>query len=948
MSRAIQPKLALVAITVLLLLTHSLPSTAQGTPPATPQSPFADRHSLDIPFQYPRVPGEKLAPVSANFPAVSGWSKLTFASYRNLNDFEIYKANGDGSGQTQLTFDGNSDSTPNLNRGATQVAFVSDRDGNVEIYKVNTDGSGLTRLTFNDAGDYWPVWSPDGSHIAFYSYRDGDTNAEIYVMNADGSNPIRLTFTDARDRYPNWSPDGTKIVFVTTRRGPPEIWTMNADGSNQQVLTGCNNYCFSPSWSPDGTHLAFADDANNDEFDDLALINSDGSGRTYLGYSSGLTDYGYPVWAPDGQNIAYAKISWTIIDGYYYWVDAYINGIDVNTRSIYNLIGAGFDWYPDWKTTDAAAPASQVTALPQWSGSDLTIQWSGSDSGGAGLKSYDVQLRDGLSGAWTDWQLATSQTSATFTGSSGHTYYFRARARDNAFNLEAYPGGDGDTFTGIDFTAPTSSAASPAFATEPGFVVSWSGDDKESGVATYDVQYRDSLTSTWTAWLTSTAKTSGLFTSALGHTDYFQSRAIDNAGNAEAYPGNNGDTSTTTPGYALTGQVLNTQDQPLLFAAAQTTAPALNAPATDYNGAFTLYYNLTGTYTLTASHADYGALPPMPNLQVTSVTTAPTVYLPPLNDLIADGGFESGDFSTWSRAGDVTPVVTATSHTGNFAAQLGGALPAIVVTPTTPFTATADVSQTLGTLTASFLTALIDPAAVTTMTTFTVTGVPTLTGLLTDTQDLGQHFSLVAVLSDGTSLTATVSPITITLAYSDSVWQAAQVAGENTLAVWRFDDLAQQWQPLTTTLDTTNNLVTVTTTNLGLFALLGTPDLGPWRSAIEQTLTLNAPLTSSTLSLLYQVESATPGDDALRLTLTDPTQTLTYTLPLTVTGWAHGWWQLPDGISPTLTVRAELIQSQRTSTTSVVLDEFSLGTAKTNAHRVYLPFLANNTQLPFP
>jgi hypothetical protein len=51
-----------------------------------------------------------------------------------------------------------------------------------------------------------------------------------------------------------------------------------------------------------------------------------------------------------------------------------------------------------------------------------------------------------------DWQLATSATSASFTGQEYHTYFFRARARDNAGNMSTYSSGDAQTT--IDLTAP--------------------------------------------------------------------------------------------------------------------------------------------------------------------------------------------------------------------------------------------------------------------------------------------------------------------------------------------------------------------------------------------------------------------------------------------------------------------------------------------------------------
>ena len=73
-----------------------------------------------------------------------------------------------------------------------------------EIYVMNADGTGQTNLTSNSAWDAQPAWSTDGSQIAFVSDRDG--NDEIYVMSADGSNQTRLTSDPATDQQPAWSP----------------------------------------------------------------------------------------------------------------------------------------------------------------------------------------------------------------------------------------------------------------------------------------------------------------------------------------------------------------------------------------------------------------------------------------------------------------------------------------------------------------------------------------------------------------------------------------------------------------------------------------------------------------------------------------------------------------------------------------------------------------------
>jgi hypothetical protein len=70
----------------------------------------------------------------------------------------------------------------------------------------------------------------------------------------------------------------------------------------------------------------------------------------------------------------------------------------------------------------------------------FTVSWGGLDpSPGSGVSTYDIQVADGISGAWVDWLTNTTQTSAPYSGQRGHTYGFRVRARDVAGNLGAYP-----------------------------------------------------------------------------------------------------------------------------------------------------------------------------------------------------------------------------------------------------------------------------------------------------------------------------------------------------------------------------------------------------------------------------------------------------------------------------------------------------------------------------
>lgn len=104
---------------------------------------------------------------------------------------------------------------------------------------------------------------------------------------------------------------------------------------------------------------------------------------------------------------------------------------------------------------DQQAPTSSVLPLPIYSSNqEILVRWAGQDGAkGSGIVSYDVQYRTSPDGQWTDWQLATAQTQATFDGNDGYTYEFRCRARDAAGNVEQWPD-KAQAYTTVDTRPP--------------------------------------------------------------------------------------------------------------------------------------------------------------------------------------------------------------------------------------------------------------------------------------------------------------------------------------------------------------------------------------------------------------------------------------------------------------------------------------------------------------
>ena len=113
---------------------------------------------------------------------------------------------------------------------------------------MSPDGRGKERLTITESNNEYPAWSPDSTQIAFVS--DVDGNSEIYVMEASGLDLRRVTFQSATDTHPTWSPDGQRIAFASDRGGNFDIFLVNVDGSGLTRVTSNRSSDTSPSWLP--------------------------------------------------------------------------------------------------------------------------------------------------------------------------------------------------------------------------------------------------------------------------------------------------------------------------------------------------------------------------------------------------------------------------------------------------------------------------------------------------------------------------------------------------------------------------------------------------------------------------------------------------------------------------------------------------------------------------
>jgi len=136
----------------------------------------------------------------------------------------------------------------------------------VEVYGSDINGKGTRRLTHAPGerpSSLSPSFSADSRRILWFKFGGEDGEDGLYLMDADGSGQHQLTGDGGQEGV--FSPSGALIAY---RLGG--IAVVNADGSGSHVIVGDQNFATTsppghyfevnnePSWAPDGQQLAFA------------------------------------------------------------------------------------------------------------------------------------------------------------------------------------------------------------------------------------------------------------------------------------------------------------------------------------------------------------------------------------------------------------------------------------------------------------------------------------------------------------------------------------------------------------------------------------------------------------------------------------------------------------------------------------------------------------------
>ncbi len=196
-----------------------------------------------------------------------------------------------------------------------------------DIYTLPIAGGEAQCIVCGLPFDSQPVYSPDGSEIAFVSDRDGNEN--LWIAAADGSNPRQISEMEENSVFvsPEWSRDG-KSIYISRYKpdmNAYELWRYAADGAKHAPVEQVTHAKRAPdtpkeergnalgaALSPDGQYLYYEAKTGLGFDDDISLplwhiVRRDlrtGEERTAITAPGSAFR---PRLTPDGKQLAYAE-----------------------------------------------------------------------------------------------------------------------------------------------------------------------------------------------------------------------------------------------------------------------------------------------------------------------------------------------------------------------------------------------------------------------------------------------------------------------------------------------------------------------------------------------------------------------------------------------------------------------------------------------------------------
>jgi Tol biopolymer transport system component len=193
-------------------------------------------------YAYPAICDDGRVAVATGFPA--------------SRDIFIFDGH---SPRKRFTFNAGKDESPAWLNGCKDIAFISDRSGQLDIWAGPADNPEHEQSLLKTAERKgMPISTKDGAFLLFYSIR-AKTNRDILALPRGKTEPVNLVVERGVQAMANPSPNGRWVAYSSNEDGTYEIYVrpLTGDASAHGIKVSNGGGCYWPIWKPDGTGLYY-------------------------------------------------------------------------------------------------------------------------------------------------------------------------------------------------------------------------------------------------------------------------------------------------------------------------------------------------------------------------------------------------------------------------------------------------------------------------------------------------------------------------------------------------------------------------------------------------------------------------------------------------------------------------------------------------------------------
>ena len=203
--------------------------------------------------QYLKTGERKRVSARAGVNQAPSWSpdgkKLALTLSTRDGNLDIYVLDVATQALARITDDPGIDTEPQWSKDGQSLYFTSDRAGGPQIYRIGIQsGAKPRRLTFQGSYNARPRLSPDESQLAFVTQEDG--NYRIATMDLRGRGDVQVLTKGHFDVSPSYAPNGAEILYASRDRGRGVLALVSGDGRVQERLVSSEGELQEPAWAP--------------------------------------------------------------------------------------------------------------------------------------------------------------------------------------------------------------------------------------------------------------------------------------------------------------------------------------------------------------------------------------------------------------------------------------------------------------------------------------------------------------------------------------------------------------------------------------------------------------------------------------------------------------------------------------------------------------------------